>query len=76
MNFERGLAGVKMQDYKRYRVSSQRFSNKPLNVEFVILTDTHRYNDNMNAKEVSSMIRRREERALIKHPEGKMMAPE
>ena len=31
-----------MQGYKRYRVSSQRFSQKPMNVEFVLVLDTHR----------------------------------
>ena len=34
-----------MQGYKRYRVSSQRFSKKPMNVEFVLVVDTHRKSD-------------------------------
>lgn len=39
-NVERGLVTVLTQGYKRYRVSSQRFSAKPMNVEFILLTDT------------------------------------
>jgi adenine-specific DNA-methyltransferase len=31
-----------MKGYKRYRVSAQRFSEKPMNVEFVVVLDTHR----------------------------------
>jgi adenine-specific DNA-methyltransferase len=36
----RGETSVFLQGYKRYRVSSQRFSDKPMNVEFVLVTDT------------------------------------
>ena len=39
-NVERGHVDVVLQRYKRYRVSSQRFSQKPVNVEFVLITDT------------------------------------
>lgn len=39
-NHDRGDAQIFFQGYKRYRVSSQRFSEKPMNVEFVLLTDT------------------------------------
>lgn len=41
-NLSRGHVEVFLQTYKRYRVSSQRFSKKPMNVEFVLLTDTTR----------------------------------
>jgi adenine-specific DNA-methyltransferase len=41
-NIERGETTAFLQGYKRYRVSSQRFSEKPMNVEFVLLTDTSR----------------------------------
>ncbi len=34
-----------MQGYKRYRVSAQRFSQKPMNVEFVLVIDTRRKSD-------------------------------
>ncbi len=39
-NLSRGHTQVFLQGYKRYRVSSQRFSDKPMNIEFVLLTDT------------------------------------
>jgi adenine-specific DNA-methyltransferase len=41
-NLERGETTVFLQSYKRYRVSTQRFSRKPMNIEFVLLTDTAR----------------------------------
>ena len=40
-NVARGQVSLVMQGYKRYRVSSQRFSKKPMNVEFVLVLDTH-----------------------------------
>ena len=43
-NVDRGHVSIVMQGYKRYRVSSQRFSKKPMNVEFVLVVDTHRKN--------------------------------
>ena len=36
----RGATTAFIQPYKRYRVSAQRFSRKPLNAEFVLLVDT------------------------------------
>ncbi|QMV17612.1 DNA methyltransferase [Granulicella sp. 5B5] len=41
-NRDRGETKAFLQGYKRYRVSSQRFSEKPMNIEFVLLTDTTR----------------------------------
>ena len=41
-NVRRGHVSLVMQGYKRYRVSSQRFSKKPMNVEFVLVLDTER----------------------------------
>lgn len=38
----RGATQALYRSYKRYRVSSQRFSHKPLNVEFVLVVDTGR----------------------------------
>src|SRR5690606_4654466 len=35
-NIHRGHVRIEMKGYKRYRVSSQRFSHKPMNVEFVV----------------------------------------
>lgn len=40
-NAERGRVSVEMKGYKRYRVSSQRFSAKPHNIEFIVILDTH-----------------------------------
>ena len=39
-NVARGDVTVLTKGYKRYRVSSQRFSAKPMNVEFILLTNT------------------------------------
>lgn len=41
-NLERGRVSLELQGYKRYRVSSQRYSRKPMNVEFVLVLDTRR----------------------------------
>lgn len=41
-NADRGHVHIDMKGYKRYRVSSQRFSKKPMNVEVVIVLDTHK----------------------------------
>jgi len=39
-NLELGDVSIELKGYKRYGTSSQRKSNKPLNVEFIIITDT------------------------------------
>jgi adenine-specific DNA-methyltransferase len=41
-NQHRGETTVFLQPYKRYRVSTQRYSARPQNIEFVLLTDTAR----------------------------------
>jgi adenine-specific DNA-methyltransferase len=41
-NHARGETTVFLQPYKRYRVSTQRFSARPHNIEFVLFTDTTR----------------------------------
>ena len=46
-NLQRGHVRIEMQGYKRYRVSSQRLSQKPMNLEFVLVLDTHRKSDVM-----------------------------
>jgi adenine-specific DNA-methyltransferase len=38
-NLECGQVRLVMRGYKRYRVSTQRFSKKPMNVEFVVVLD-------------------------------------
>ncbi len=43
-NARRGRVTVYATEYKRYRVSSQRFSEKPVNVEFALLVDTRKTN--------------------------------
>lgn len=67
-NVERGRVSVVMQGYKRYRVSSQRFSKKPMNVEFVLVVDTHRKSDT-SADELRAMIEKCETAVLNAHPE-------
>lgn len=44
-NLRRGRVRLEMKGYKRYRVSSQRFSARPMNVEFVVVLDTQRAAD-------------------------------
>lgn len=39
-NHDRGDVQIFTRAYKRYRVSSQRYSQKPMNIEFVLLTNT------------------------------------
>lgn len=39
-NCERGAVRVFTRGYKRYRVSRQRYSARPMTVEFILLTDT------------------------------------
>lgn len=58
-----------LQHYKRYRVSSQRFSDKPLNVEFVLVVDAQRPHVGRSAAELAKLIREAEEDALSRHPE-------
>ncbi len=41
-NVDRGHVHVELQGYKRYRVSTQRFSKKPMNVELVVVLDAGR----------------------------------
>ncbi|MBI5267045.1 MAG: DNA adenine methylase [candidate division Zixibacteria bacterium] len=67
-NLERGRVTVEMQGYKRYRVSSQRFSRKPLNVEYVIVLDTHN-KARQTLDELKTAILRQEEALLSRHPE-------
>lgn len=66
---ERGNTRVFARTYKRYRVSSQRFSEKPLNVEFVLLTDTTRQ-ATRSADALCAEILAMEKAALEAHPES------
>ena len=70
-NVQRGRVSVVMQGYKRYRVSSQRFSKKPMNVEFVLVVDTHRKSQT-SADDLEATIREHEKGVLLAHAEGEM----
>lgn len=65
---DRGAAIPFIQPYKRYRVSAQRFSPKPLNAEFVLLIDTAARAD-QSAEAICDAIRAEERDALSSHPE-------
>jgi adenine-specific DNA-methyltransferase len=67
-NIGRGHVRIEMRGYKRYRVSSQRFSEKPMNVEFIIVLDTHRKSD-VSVDELRNAVRSKEETVLNGHPE-------
>jgi adenine-specific DNA-methyltransferase len=67
-NVARGLVSLVMQGYKRYRVSSQRFSKKPMNVEFVLVLDTHG-KCKTSAEELRETIEKCEEKVLCAHSE-------
>ena len=57
-----------VQPYKRYRVSSQRFSAKPMNAEFVLLIDTLRAADH-SPEAICDAILEEERLALRDHRE-------
>ncbi len=67
-NAARGRVRIEMQGYKRYRVSSQRFSKKPMNVEFVIVVDTRRP-CNTSVDELLEQIESAENEVLSAHRE-------
>jgi adenine-specific DNA-methyltransferase len=67
-NIRRGHVRIEMKGYKRYRVSSQRFSHKPMNVEFVIVLDTKRRSD-VSLEELQRAVTSKEESVLNGHHE-------
>ncbi|MCE5268581.1 MAG: DNA adenine methylase [Planctomycetaceae bacterium] len=73
-NVDRGHVSLEMQGYKRYRVSTQRFSKKPMNVEFVLIVDTHRKGE-ASADELVRMIREHEDSVLCGHSEHERLDP-
>jgi adenine-specific DNA-methyltransferase len=73
-NVQRGRVSAVMQGYKRYRVSSQRFSKKPMNVEFILVLDTHRKSD-VSADRLADIIRTREAEVLDSHRERRKSEP-
>lgn len=66
---ERGATEAFVQPYKRYRVSTQRYSAKPMNAEFVLLIDTSR-RATRSADEICDMILAEERAALDRHPQS------
>ncbi len=64
---KRGRTDFVTQQYKRYRVSSQRFSFKPLNVELVLIVDTGKKHTGASAEAICEGILDTEEAALIRH---------
>jgi adenine-specific DNA-methyltransferase len=69
-NLCRGRVTVLTRGYKRYRVSAQRFSEKPMNVEFILLTDTSAPPTG-TATELIELILSEEQRVLSLHPEAR-----
>jgi len=69
-NAQRGHVHLEMKHYKRYRVSSQRFSKKPVNVEFILMLDTQRDSD-VSVEELKLAIESAETSALDEHPESR-----
>ena len=67
-NIARGHVRIEMRGYKRYRVSSQRFSRKPMNVELVIIVDTRRESD-VSADQLMEAVQSAEDSVLRNHRE-------
>ncbi len=65
----RGHTSFVSQGYKRYRVSSQRFSEKPVNVEFILIVDTSRPHSGLSAAELTHQIICAEDAAVNRHTE-------
>ena len=57
--------GHARRENKRYRVSSQRFSRKPLNIEFVLIIDTTRAHTSPSAEALCAQLRHAEHAALL-----------
>ena len=64
---KRGQTDFVTQQYKRYRVSAQRFSPKPLNIELVLIVDTRKSHAGSSAAAIYDGIRRAETSALELH---------
>jgi len=68
VNCKHGEVSVFVQEYKRYRVSSQRFSEKPMNVEFVVLIDTSKQSTR-SPESYTNQILKAEATAIASHIE-------
>jgi len=64
---ERGRISCVMNAYKRYRVSTQRMSKKPVNVEFVLTIDAGRPGNRSEALEIVQLLHLKENEALTTH---------
>jgi len=67
-NVRLGRVRIALRGYKRYRVSSQRFSEKPMNVEFVLVLEKDAKSD-VTVEEIRDTIAKAEEAVLENHPE-------
>ncbi len=54
---DRGAVSVVKQRYKRYRVSSQRYSYRPHNLEYVLSVDCHKQNHKATTEQILEHIR-------------------
>ncbi len=66
----RGQTNFVLQQYKRYRVSSQRFSHKPVNVELILIVDGNRSHTGLSAEAICDSILCKEKTALHDHRES------
>lgn len=64
----RGKTACVWNTYKRYRVSAQRPSLRPLTVEFVLVTNTRQSGCASDAEVIMEDLRRSEQDALGQHP--------
>lgn len=72
-NVEMGETQIFMREYKRYRVSSQRFSDKPVNIEFILLTRPGKKNI-QSVDNLCGQIINAEKQALARHEESASQA--
>ena len=67
-NARLGDVRLELRGYKRYRVSSQRFSLKPMNIEFVVILDKHR-RPSASVDDLVDRVMSAEKSVLANHPE-------
>ena len=65
-----GRLACVMNPYKRYRVSTQRMSAKPMNVEFVLIIDKSDTSTLFSAGDIADSILRAQDHALRNHREN------
>ncbi len=67
---QRGSLSCVTKSYKRYRVSSQRMSTKPMNAEFVLIIDTSSRSKAEDVEQIYAQIINTERQALMAHKES------